>query len=190
MAHRWVLASASPRRIELLQRAGYTVEVIPSDAEEWHDEEADVVILCSENAARKARDVASRHPQAWVIGADTLVSLHGKALGKPKDRAEAKAMLRSLSGQVNRVCTAVCVIDPSGSAHGFHEVSEVVYRDLSDDHIEAYMSLVNTMDKAGGYAVQEHGERIIEEVRGDLDNVVGLPVQKLLDLLERLQANF
>jgi septum formation protein len=176
--------------MELLKRAGWDVEVIPSDAEELHDVNADVAWLCRENAARKARDIAAAHPGAWVIGADTLVSLQKTIMGKPKDLEDSKAMLRSLSGEVNQVCTGVCLIDPSGKEHLIHELSEVVFRDLSDDEIEEYTSLVNTLDKAGAYAVQEHGEKIISEVRGDLDNIIGLPVKKLLEMAKQFQSDF
>lgn len=190
MRARWILASSSPRRIELLRRAGVPVEVIPSDAEELHEQDWDIRDLCRENARRKARDVASRHASAWVIGADTLVGLDGKPLGKPIDHAEARTMLRALSGRVNHVCTGVCVVAPDGSETVFHEISEVEFLSLSDELIDDYMARVDTLDKAGGYAVQEWGEMIIAEVRGDLNNVIGLPVSRLLGELEILGANF
>jgi septum formation protein len=166
------------------------VEVIPSDVEELHEPDGDILDLCRENARRKARDVASRHPGAWVIGADTLVGLDGIPLGKPIDRSEARAMLRALSGRVNHVCTGVCLVAPDGGETVFHEMTEVEFLPLSDEVIDDYMSRVNTLDKAGGYAVQEWGEMIIAEVRGDLDNVIGLPVARLLGELGKIGANF
>jgi septum formation protein len=166
------------------------VEVIPSDVVELHDPDWDFRALCVENARRKARDVAARHPGSWVIGADTLVSLDGQPLGKPADATEARAMLKALSGRVNHVCTGVCVIAPDGSEWGFYEVTEVEFLTLNDETIDRYRERVYTLDKAGGYAVQECAEMIIAEVRGDRDNVVGLPVSRLLRELRERGADF
>jgi septum formation protein len=188
MRARLILASSSPRRIELLREAGVEAEVIPSPVEELHDTALDYRHLCEVNAGRKARDVASRHPGAWVIGADTLVCLDGQPLGKPADLAAARQMLQALSGRVNQVCTGVCVIDPAGKEHVFHEVTEVEFLPLSDEVIDDYMAKVHTLDKAGAYAAQEHGDQIIAEIRGDFSNVVGLPIKKLLEFLAALDA--
>jgi septum formation protein len=190
MQPRWILASSSPRRIELLRRAGFALEVIPSEVEESKHHDGGMENLCRENARRKACDVASRESGAWVIGADTLVGLDGMSLGKPMDRAEARAMLRALSGRVNHVCTGVCVVSPEGRERIFHETTEVEFLQLSDAVIDDYMARVETLDKAGGYAVQEHGEMIIAAVRGDLDNVIGLPVARLMAELSDLGAIF
>lgn len=185
-----ILASGSPRRLQLLQEAGLAVDVIVSLVEELHDSSVDFRQLCEINAERKARDVASLHPQAWVIGADTLVCLDGIPLGKPADLAMARTMLQALSGRINYVCTGVCVIDPHGNAHLFHQVTEVEFRKLSDAVIDDYIKKVHTLDKAGAYAAQEHGDQIIAEIRGDFNNVVGLPVSQLLEQLNVLQKNF
>lgn len=190
MQDRWILASSSPRRIELLTQAGIPVEVVPSGADELHEMTWDIRDLCLENACRKARDVASRYPGAWVIAADTLVGLDGLPLGKPADSSEARAMLCSLSGRVNHVCTGVCVVKPDGGETRFHEITEVQFHELSDTVIDDYMARVHTLDKAGGYAVQECGEMIIAELRGDRDNVIGLPVARLLLELSKLGADF
>lgn len=184
MKPRLILASGSPRRVELLAEAGLDFKVVPSPAEELHDLAVDYRELCQENAARKARAVAQENPDAVVIGADTLVCLDGVPLGKPKDVEEARAMLRSLSGRINFVCTGVCLCGPGGREQIFHEVSEVEFRVLSDTDITEYMRLVHTLDKAGAYAAQEYGERIIVAVRGDLSNVVGLPMERLRVELE------
>jgi septum formation protein len=182
----WILASSSPRRWDLMTAQGWSVEVVASSAEEWHDQEVDFRELCRHNAALKAQEVARRFPGRVVIGADTLVCLDGKPLGKPRDLAEAEAMLRALSGRINAVCTGVCVVDEAGQSHVFDEVTEVHFRDLSDRMIQDYLQAVHTLDKAGGYAVQEHGDWIIREVRGDLDNVIGLPVAALRECLVAL----
>ncbi|MFM2296833.1 MAG: septum formation protein Maf [Verrucomicrobiota bacterium] len=182
----WILASSSPRRWDLMTAQGWSVEVVPSSAEEWHNQGVDFRELCRHNAALKAQEVARRFPGRVVIGADTLVCLDGKPLGKPRDRAEAESMLRALSGRVNAVCTGVCVVDETGQSHVFDEVTEVHFRDLSDQVIQDYLRAVNTLDKAGGYAVQEHGDWIIRELRGDVDNVIGLPVTRLRAVLRDL----
>jgi septum formation protein len=183
MVHPLILASSSPRRVQLLRAAGFAFEAIASPVEELHDAGMDFRKLCETNAERKARDVASRHPCHWIIGADTLVSLDGIPLGKPRDQDDARAMLRALSGRINHVCTGVCVIDPTGKADVFHELTEVEFRPLTEEMIIAYMAKVNTLDKAGAYAAQEHGDDIICAIRGDFTNVVGLPMNRLREFL-------
>lgn len=178
-----ILASSSPRRVQLLQDAGFVFQAIASPAEELHDAAMDFRQLCEINAERKARDVAALYPGHWVIGADTLVSLDGIPLGKPRDEEDARSMLRALSGRINHVCTGVCVIDPTGKARVFHELSEVEFRPLTEETISAYMAKVNTLDKAGAYAAQEHGDDIICDIRGDFSNIVGLPMNRLQEFL-------
>jgi septum formation protein len=177
---RIILASASPRRRELLAQAGIEFDVIPSPAEEIHDPTMAPGALCEENARLKATAIAQHHPGAWVIGADTLVFLDNHPLGKPADLAEAAAMLTTLSGRAHDVRTGVCVIDPAGRADTFHETTRVSFRQLDADAIAAYHALVNPLDKAGAYGIQEHGERIIESIDGPFDNVMGLPMRPLV----------
>jgi len=179
-AARIILASASPRRRELLAQAGIDFEVIPSPAEEIHDPSMPPGALCEENARLKAAAIAKDHPGAWVIGADTLVFLDGQPLGKPADLAEAASMLATLSGRTHEVRTGVCVIDPAGKPHTFHATTAVTFRTLDAEAIRAYHALVNPLDKAGAYGIQEHGERIIESIEGPFDNVMGLPVDPIL----------
>ena len=178
-----VLASASPRRRELLARAGVEFEVQVSPAEEIHDASLSPEVLCEWNATLKAVAVAALRPEATVIGSDTLVFLEGDALGKPADLAEARVMLRRLAGRTHQVCTGVCVIFPGGRRTVFHETSEVSFLPLDDAAIDAYFTRVDPLDKAGAYGIQEHGERIIREIRGGFDNVMGLPVALLLKAL-------
>ncbi len=168
----------------MLRAAGLKFEVIPSPAEELHDETMPLHLLCEVNAELKARAISSEHPSSLVIGADTLVYIDDLPLGKPKDEADAGVMLMRLSGRVSQVCTGVCL------AHGeetesFHVITEVVFKNLTREIVMDYMRKVNVMDKAGAYAVQEHGEMIISEVRGDYNNVVGLPIDELLRRLEK-----
>jgi septum formation protein len=178
-----VLASASPRRRELLERAGVVFEVVVSPVEEIHDASIEPERLCEMNAALKAEDVASRRPEATVIGADTLVFIDGAPLGKPLDMEEASAMLRRLAGRPHKVCTGVCVIFPDGRREVFHETTEVTFHPLDEAAIADYLTVANPLDKAGAYGIQESGERIIAGIRGDYDNVVGLPVARLTRLL-------
>jgi len=166
----------------MLTAAGMDFKIILSPAEELHDEQMPLHELCEENAKRKALAVSKGHSEAVVIGADTLVYIDNTPLGKPKDVEDARAMLRRLSGRTQKVCTGVCLAEVE-SARCFHVITEVVFKHLTDEVIVDYMEKVNVMDKAGAYAVQEHGDMIIEEVRGDYDNVVGLPVKKLLEEL-------
>jgi septum formation protein len=178
-----VLASASPRRSELLTRAGIDFEVVPSPAEELHDAAMRPEALCEWNAGLKADAVAEMRPEATVIGADTLVFIDGRPLGKPADLDEARAMLRLLSGRTHQVCTGVCVVFPGGARRFFHELTEVDFRELDETGIDGYFSLVNPLDKAGAYGIQEHGELIVAGIRGGFDNAMGLPLDKVIEVL-------
>lgn len=179
-----ILASGSPRRRDMLTAAGLEFEVIPSPAEELHDVDMPLHLLCEANAELKALAVSKLHPEARVIGADTLVYIDQTPLGKPRSGEDARAMLNKLSGRVHQVCTGVCIAR-GDSTENFHAITEVVFKTLTPEQIEAYMEKVNVMDKAGSYAVQEHGDMIIDEVRGDYDNVVGLPVAATLSRLAK-----
>ena len=178
-----ILASQSPRRSELLRREGVEFTVVVKDTEEEHDATLPPQVLCARNAAAKAEAVAEDCPQATVLGADTLVFIDGTPLGKPADEAEAVRMLMQLQGRTHCVCTAVAVILPGGERRDFADISYVTFRSLTEADVRHYMQLVNVMDKAGAYAIQEHGELIIESIEGDFDNIVGLPVTRLLEVL-------
>lgn len=178
-----ILASQSPRRRELLAREGLEFTVIVRDTDEVHDASLLPEALCARNAAAKAEAVAADYPHATVIGADTLVFIDNTPLGKPADEAAAIAMLSRLQGRTHCVCTAVAVILPDGERRDFAEKSYVTFRPLTREQILHYMSLVHVYDKAGAYAIQEHGDLIIESFQGDLDNVIGLPVASLLQKL-------
>lgn len=173
-----VLASGSPRRRELLEEAGLVFEVKPSPAEEIHDASLAPAVLCEKNAELKARAVVV--PGAAVIGADTLVFIDDEPLGKPRDLVDARAMLRRLSGREHTVCTGVCLVGPDGGVDGFHALTKVRFRVLTEEVIEAYFGKVDPLDKAGAYGIQEFGEMLVEGIEGDFDNVMGLPVQAVL----------
>lgn len=175
---RLILASASPRRVDLLRSMGVEFDVVPSSADELHDESFAPDVLCELNAERKATDVEKLYPGRIVLGADTLVALEGKLLGKPRDLAEASEMLRELSGKTHRVITGVCLCGPDRKAT-FSEVTEVSFRRLGAEVIRAYLAEVNVLDKAGAYGIQERGEMIVESISGSFSNVVGLPQERV-----------
>ena len=181
-----ILASSSPRRRELLAAAGVSFSVEVSPAEEIHDPAMPLVELCEHNARLKAEAVAADHPAAVVIGADTLVWIDGAALGKPASTEEARSMLARLSGRSHSVCTGVCLCLPGGGREVFHAITGVEFHELDERSIEDYLALVHTLDKAGGYAIQEHGERIVRGITGSYSNVVGLPVDEVVERLLRL----
>ena len=179
-----VLASSSPRRRELLAEAGLIFEVTHSPAEEVHDATMKPAALCELNAVLKAEAVARMRPDATVIGSDTLVFIDEIPLGKPADLAEARGMLRRLSGRIHRVCTGVCIIYPGGRKNVFHDITEVTFLLLDDAAIDGYFSQVDPLDKAGAYGIQECGEQIIAGISGHYDTVMGLPVAMVVKALE------
>jgi septum formation protein len=184
-----ILASQSPRRVQLLQELVTEFDVAPSHATELHDPSLGARRLCQINAERKALSVAEQHPDHLVLGADTLVFLDGDGLAKPADLVEAREMLRRLSGRVHEVVTGVCLVHRAAARiRRLAETTYVKFRPLTEAGIDEYLRRVQVLDKAGAYAVQEHGELIIERVEGCFSNVVGLPVQRLRQALEQWAA--
>lgn len=182
-----ILASTSPRRFDLMNGAKLRFVVVPPEVEEFHDESVPLAELTRHNASLKAEWVAALHPESWVIGADTLVSIDNEAMGKPADLTEARAMLNRLSGRTHVVGTAVCLIHAaSGQKREFLEETRVTFKPLDDAGIRHYLTLINPLDKAGAYAAQEHGEVILAKVEGAWSNVVGLPVERLLEELKEI----
>ena len=177
-----ILASASPRRAALLRDAGpefASMRIMPSSA----DEGADPL----ENARLKAESVAADHPGALVIGADTVIRFEGMTIGKPADLEDAKRILAMLSGRTHDVATGVCVrCVEADILVRFEEATHVTFRTLAPGIIDKYVQDVNVLDKAGAYAIQEHGEDIIEKIDGSLTNVIGLPVERLKETFEYL----
>lgn len=146
-------------------------------------------MLSLHNAERKARDVAARFPDEVVLGADTVVTLGEEVFGKPADMAHAAAMLGRLAGKVHEVVTGVCLIRLSdGQVCLFHESTRVKFRSLDRKQIDSYLQRIHPLDKAGAYAAQEDGGEIIEHVEGSFDNVVGLPVRRVLEALTQFQT--
>ncbi|MBI5768191.1 MAG: septum formation protein Maf [Verrucomicrobia bacterium] len=183
---RLILASASPRRRELLAQLGVPFEVITAEVTEHEEPSTDPRVMVAHNAALKAAWVAARHPEAFVLGADTTVFLDGVALNKPCDLAEARAMLRRLSGRTHTVFTGVAVRRAAGRLAVDEGVaSEVTFKALSPEVIEEYLAAVHTLDKAGGYAIQERGDLIVAGFRGSRTNIVGLPLETTKQILTR-----
>jgi septum formation protein len=187
---RLILASASPRRRELLERLGLPFEVRPSGIEEPLAAGVLASTLATTLARAKAADIADRlraaGEAALVLGADTLVVLDGQPLGKPTSRGDARGMLRALRGRSHEVVTAVVVrdADPAGRELTEAVVSRVLMRDYTDDEIAAYVATGEPDDKAGAYAVQGRGGRLVSRVDGCYTNVVGLPLRTTARLLQ------
>ena len=176
-----VLASASPRRKELLAGMGVEFTAVTADVEEISpDSGLSASETARANAGLKAKAVAALYPDALVIGSDTVVACAGRIFGKPDSEADAGSMLRTLSGREHEVMSGVALIrGKEGLERSFVEISHVSFKVLSDAVIREYMRLVNVMDKAGAYAIQEHSELILSGLTGSLSNVIGLPVERL-----------
>jgi septum formation protein len=193
LARPLVLASASPRRTELLNRVGIAHEVrvsgVPEEADRPGARPSDVA---EAHAAEKALNVASEHRGTLVLGADTVVVVDDEVLGKPEDEADARRMLRRLSGRGHEVITAVALVlgEESSAAVELlaleHVVTRVRFRALRDEEIEAYVASGEPMDKAGGYGIQGRGALLVSGVEGCYFNVVGLPLSRTWELLSAL----
>ncbi|MBN1850124.1 MAG: septum formation protein Maf [Deltaproteobacteria bacterium] len=183
-----ILASASPRRKRLLEQIRLPFVIMPSNADENHVDGGPSVIACH-HAGKKARVIRSQVPSQWILGADTIVVLGDKILGKPKDHDDARSMLRFLSGKEHEVITGFCIIDPSGAIRHCESVSTLVrIKDLTEDEIIIYIETSEPFGKAGSYAIQGIGSFMVESISGDYSNVVGLPVCSVIKALLELGA--
>jgi septum formation protein len=181
---RLILASASPRRKQLLGELGLTFEVVVAQVTEHEDPDTDPKHMVTHNAALKADWVAACHPAAWVLGADTTVFIDNTALNKPADLAEARAMLKRLSGRTHVVFTGVALRHVGRGVRIDEGVtSEVTFKAFDDAVIDAYFRVVNPLDKAGAYGIQEGRELIIEGWRGSFSNIMGLPMEATKQIL-------
>ena len=183
MTTRLILASSSPRRAEILTALGIPFLVTPADVDETVVPGESGPEAAVRLAREKAAAAAARRPDDWVLAADTLVLIDGAILGKPADDAEAREMLRSLSGREHRVVTAVRLTRGSGPGQDAVEESRVRIAALDDEEIQWYVSTGEPRDKAGAYAVQGLGARFIESVEGSFTNVMGLPARTVYRLL-------
>jgi septum formation protein len=181
---RLILASASPRRRELLARLGVAFEVVPAAVVEHEDPASDPRVMVAHNAALKADWVAARHPEALVLGADTTVFVGGFVLNKPRDLMEARAMLRRLSGRTHTVFTGLALRRrQDGLRFDEGAASEVTFKPLDEAVITSYLARVHVLDKAGAYAIQEHGDLIVAGHTGSYTNIIGLPLETTKQLL-------
>lgn len=180
-----ILASASPRRRELLEQAGIPFEVIVSDADEviTKKEPGEVV---EELSLCKARTVAEQNPDRLVLGADTVVVLDGKILGKPKDEADAGRMLEMLQGRTHQVYTGVTLVRGETQV-SFHESADVEVYPMSEEEIEGYIRTGEPMDKAGAYGIQGRFGIFIKEIKGDYNTIVGLPIARVYHELSKIR---
>lgn len=182
-----VLASRSPRRIDLLRAVVPNFAIVPADVDESPPEngEVDPEAFAVALAARKAEAVSAERPSSLVIGADTVVALGSTLLGKPESPEDAVRMLLCLSGKTHRVITAVAARLRSLSvAIDFFETTHVTFRNLTPEEVNRYVATGEPFDKAGGYAVQGKAREFVAALSGDFDNVVGLPVNRLRQELE------
>lgn len=179
---RIVLASASPRRRELLSQLGLEFEICVSSAGET--EGPDPIETARQAALAKASEVASKVLDALVIGADTIVVIDEEILGKPTSPSEAEAMLKKLKGKAHRVITGVAIVDGSGKKVVDHEDTTVFFSDLSEDEVRFYVESGEGADKAGAYAIQGLGALFILRIEGSYSNVVGLPLAKLHEMMK------
>ncbi|HEY4733051.1 MAG: Maf family protein [Gemmatimonadaceae bacterium] len=186
---RVVLASASPRRRQLLDLIGIAHEVRPADIDETMRPREAPRRHAERLAREKATKIATRDPDLITIGADTVVVINRKVLGKPRDRAEAVRMLSELSGREHTVITAVAVARGKKLRSAIEEV-RVKFRRLRDDEIEAYVATGEPMDKAGAYGIQGYGATIVECIDGDYFAVMGLPLTRLTALMRDLGVRY
>jgi septum formation protein len=183
-----ILASRSPRRLELLRKAIKEFRVFPSSFNEQNLREKDAVKFAVKAAVGKAKDVGRRYPSSIVIGADTIVVLNGKIFGKPKNPEDSKRTLSAFSGKTHQVITGVAVYKKNeDKLVSAYESTDVTFRNITKKKIEGYINKRNVHDKAGSYAIQDIGGRFIKEIKGDYDNVVGLPVALVKQLLREFQ---
>lgn len=181
---RLILASASPRRSELLAKLGVKFDVVVAGVTEHEESTTEPRKMVAHNAALKADWVAARHPEAFVLGADTTVFIDRVVLNKPRDLAEARAMLRQLAGRTHTVFTGVALRRHRDRVQVDQGVaSQVTFRPFDDAVIEAYFKLVNPLDKAGAYGIQEGRELIIAGWEGSFTNIMGLPMEATKQIL-------
>jgi len=185
-----ILASASPRRSQLMREAGHAFDVLVAQAEEWDDPAADPRELVLHNARLKGDAIAALHPGRPVLSADTTVALEGHVLNKPADMADARRMLLRLAGRKHTVYTAV-VLQHRAAAY-IQEAcveSRVAFRPLDDAAIDRYFTIVNPLDKAGAYGIQEGREIIIDHFEGSLSNIMGLPMDTVREMFEHYSTS-
>lgn len=182
MTKKFILASNSPRRKELLCNSGYIFEVKPSDCDESINENLNPQETVMELARRKAVSVLSFNEDAVVLGCDTVVAVDGRILGKPSDREDAFRMLMSLSGKKHIVSSGVCIVDKY-RCECFENTTEVEFYPLSEETVNSYLDTMEYTDKAGSYGIQGYGSALVKGISGDYFSVMGLPVSQCVRVL-------
>jgi septum formation protein len=183
---RIVLASQSPRRAELLRMLGFQFDVVPADIDETYHNHENGPVHAQRLAREKAELICNQFPDAIVIGSDTVVVVDGDVLGKPKDETEAVAMLMRLQGRMHQVATGIAVAVPGHQLKDEIETVDVKFRPFDETRARAYVATREPMDKAGAYGIQGYGASLVEWVHGDYFAVMGLPVQRMIRMLEDL----
>lgn len=181
-----VLASQSPRRKELLEKIVPSFILDPADVDEFIDNTKDLKEEIKRLAQKKASAVLERHPNAVVIGSDTIVVVDQEVLGKPKDENDAKCMLRKLSGRAHEVMTGLCVMSNKKTFVDV-SISKVTFANMTDDEIDAYIATKECDDKAGAYAIQGYGGKYIESIEGDYYTIMGLPLNMLYEEFKNIE---
>jgi septum formation protein len=183
----FILASGSPRRTELLTEAGIPHKIIVSQATEHEDPTSNPRDMVLHNARIKAVAVSKLHPHAFVLGADTTVSLGNRVLNKPANLDESREMLRSLSGREHTVHTGVCFIYPPLKINETHDITAWVrFKPFGDDVITRYQAVTNTLDKAGAYGIQQGKDLIIESFQEPISTIMGLPIEFVVQRIKEL----
>lgn len=184
-----ILASASPRRKDLMRKAGYEFEVMPSKIDEakFPTDGAGATEYAKILALAKAKDVAEQHRQSLVIGADTIADFDGKIIGKPADSADAKRITRMLFSSPHKVITGLALVKVADGIELVDSDATIVYpRKMTEEQIDAHIKGGSWLGKAGAYAIQETGDEFVERIEGSLTNVMGLPMELLESMLNRL----
>ncbi len=185
---KFILGSSSPRRAELLRKAGINFEVVVPENINEEQVSADPVSHVLELSRKKAENVAKKVRGSIILGADTIVVLDGEILGKPKDSDEAFKMLKKLSGMEHKVYTGISLVDKDkGRVLSGYQLTKVKFNQLRDKEIKDYIDTGEPLDKAGAYGIQGMGNFLVEKIEGDLDNVIGLPLRKLEELLIKIR---
>lgn len=178
----FIIASASPRRKEILSMGGFGFRIIPSDCDETIKEKLSPEETVKVLAERKALSVLEKNENSVVLGCDTVVALGDEILGKPSDREDAFKMIKALSGKTHRVCTGVCIADKD-KTNTFVSVAEVEFYELSDETAESYVATGECDDKAGAYGIQGLGGTLVKSIKGDYYAIVGLPYAETVRVL-------
>ena len=181
-----VLASRSPRRTELLDRAGWPHEVMVAGIDESVRPQEDAATYVQRLARSKAEAVAERLKEGLVLGADTTVVIDNEILGQPRDDADAKRMLSLLNGKWHEVLTGVALVRVGGETRVAHETTRVRFSEMSENEIDWYVSSGEPVDKAGAYGIQGKAALFIEEIEGDYFNIMGLPIRLVYELTDQL----